>query len=123
MRWISKRTSAHVPCPSSSLSTGHGLLAEEDDAPEEAGVPTSELFFATFFIMLNMSPFTAHTGLSQSASPLAPGAAASLDDPPMGFVRTGTPVPPLAAATRASVHSCCDVQEKKRERKTRPEKT
>jgi hypothetical protein len=71
------------------LSKGHSAAdaADDDEANEEeeasawSGVPTRgaapapaasppgpcPLSFATFFIMENMSPFTAHAGLSQSA--------------------------------------------------------
>jgi hypothetical protein len=78
-----RRTSAHVPCPSSSLSTGHSF-DEEEEAEEEEEVPSARrvsLSLAAFFIIENISPFTAHTGLSQSASLAA--FPASLDDPAM----------------------------------------
>ena len=61
-------TSAHVPRPSSSLSTGHGRLASVT-GPSTVPICSSPFFgAAACFSIANMSSFTAHAGLSQSAA-------------------------------------------------------
>jgi len=95
------RTSAHVPCPSSSTSTGHA--AAPSDCPDEVAramspEPPPSVFpppasvpllpwrvLVTFLSMENISPFVAHTGLSQSLPPppltLLPAAAPDAPSP------------------------------------------